>query len=343
LTGLVLLALGALMLLGGAELFAENVASAARRVGLTAIALGVLLAGAEPEEALTAGIASGRGRPQLAVGDAIGANFVVLTLALGLAAVFMALPVSRRVRQYAAGAALAGLVALGVLADGSVGRVEGALLVGVYALAVCWVWWRERTPPTIGELADSELAEIELAEIELAEIELAEIELAEIELAEIELGGGEDGPASPSAFALVLTLGGLVLMVLGGWLAVTGAERVVTALGLDDTGVGLTLLALATSAEMLALVGAAARHRVAEVAVAGLVGAVAYNATVSLGVGALVAPLRGVGETRFLLVAAACVVLPLTLFVRGRSRAVSRWGGGALVVAYLTAVPLLLA
>jgi cation:H+ antiporter len=338
LTGLVLLALGALMLLGGAELFAENVASAARRVGLTAIALGVLLAGAEPEEALTAGIASGRGRPQLAVGDAIGANFVVLTLALGLAAVFMALPVSRRVRQYAAGAALAGLVALGVLADGSVGRVEGALLVGVYALAVCWVWWRERTPPTIGELADSELAEIELAEIELAEIELAEIELAEIEL-----GGGEDGPASPSAFALVLTLGGLVLMVLGGWLAVTGAERVVTALGLDDTGVGLTLLALATSAEMLALVGAAARHRVAEVAVAGLVGAVAYNATVSLGVGALVAPLRGVGETRFLLVAAACVVLPLTLFVRGRSRAVSRWGGGALVVAYLTAVPLLLA
>jgi cation:H+ antiporter len=79
------------------------------------------------------------------------------------------------------------------------------------------------------------------------------------------------------------------------------------------------------------------------VAVAGLVGAVAYNATVSLGVGALVAPLRGVGETRFLLVAAACVVLPLTLFVRGRSRAVSRWGGGALVVAYLTAVPLLLA
>jgi cation:H+ antiporter len=317
LTGLVWLALGAVMLVGGAELFAENVASAARRVGLTALALGVLLAGAEPEEALTAGIASGRGHPQLAVGDAIGANFVILTLALGLAAVFTTLPVSRRVRQYAGGAALSGLVALGVLADGSVGRVEGALVVVVYALAVCWVWWRERTPPTIGEMAESELAEHDR-------------------------GRGEDDPDPPSRSALVLTLSGVVLMVLGGWLAVTGADRVVTGLGLDDTGVGLTLLALATSAEMLALVVAAARHRVAEVAVAGLVGAVAYNATVSLGVGALVAPLHGVGEARLLLVAAACSLLPLTLFVLGRSGAVSRWGGGVLVVAYLTAVPLLL-
>lgn len=316
-TGLVWLALGAVMLVGGAELFAENVASAARRVGLTALALGVLLAGAEPEEALTAGIASGRGHPQLAVGDAIGANFVILTLALGLAAVFTTLPVSRRVRQYAGGAALSGLVALGVLADGSVGRVEGALVVVVYALAVCWVWWRERTPPTIGEMAESELPEHDR-------------------------GRGEDDPDPPSRSALVLTLSGVVLMVLGGWLAVTGADRVVTGLGLDDTGVGLTLLALATSAEMLALVVAAARHRVAEVAVAGLVGAVAYNATVSLGVGALVAPLHGVGEARLLLVAAACSLLPLNLFVLGRSGAVSRWGGGVLVVAYLTAVPLLL-
>jgi cation:H+ antiporter len=317
LTGLVWLALGAAMLVGGAELFAENVASAARRVGLTALALGVLLAGAEPEEALTAGIASGRGHPQLAVGDAIGANFVILTLALGLAAVFTALPVSRRVRQYAAGAGLAGVIALGVLADGSVGRVEGAVLVVVYALAVSWVWWRERTPPTIGEMAESEMAERDRS-------------------------GGEDDPEPPSRFALLLTLSGVVLMVLGGWLAVTGAERVVAGLGLDDTGVGLTLLALATSAEMLALVVAAARHRIAEVAVAGLVGAVAYNATVSLGVGALVAPLRGVGEPRFLLVAAVCALLPLTLFVLGRSGAASRWGGGVLVVAYLTAVPLLL-
>lgn len=303
------------MLIAGAELFAENVTSAARRVGLTALALGVLLAGAEPEEALTAGIASGRGHPQLAVGDAIGANFVILTLALGLAAMFTALPMSRRVAEYAGGAALAGLAAVAALADGRVGRVEGVLLAAGYVLAVAWVWRRERRPPPVGEAVE--------------------------DAGDAEPGG--DADTTPSPLALLLVLAGVGLMVGGGWLAVTGAEQVVAAFGVDDTGVGLTLLALATSAEMLALVLAAARHRVAEVALAGLAGAVFYNATVSLGVGALVAPLRGVGGTRFLVVAAACALLPLALPALGRSRRAARWVGAALVGAYLVAVPVLLA
>jgi cation:H+ antiporter len=317
LTGLLWLALGAGMLVGGAELFAENVASAARRVGLTALALGVLLAGAEPEEALTAGIASGRGHPQLAVGDAIGANFVVLTLAVGLAAVFTTLPVSRRVGEYAAGAALAGLAAVVALVDGRVGRVEGVLLAAAYVVAVAWVWRRERRPPAIGEAAEGAAGEDDADDADDAD--------------------------APSALALPLVLAGVALMVGGGWLAVTGAEQLVAAFGLDDTGVGLTLLALATSAEMLALVAAAVRHRVGEVALAGLVGAVFYNATVSLATGALVAPLHDVGTPRFLVVAGACAVLPLALFGLGRSPAAARWGGAGLVAAYLVAVPVLLA
>jgi cation:H+ antiporter len=309
LIGLVWLTLGAAMLAAGAELFAENVTSASRRLGLTALALGVLLAGAEPEEALTAGIASARGRPELAAGDAIGANLVILTLALGLAAVLTPLPVSRRVREYAGAAAVAGLAALAALADGAVGRLEGGLLVAAYLLAVGWVWRRERRPPAVGETAENEA------------------------------DGADD---TPPALAVAMTAVGVLLMVGGGWLAVTGAGRLVAGFGLDDTGVGLTLLALATSAEMLALVLAAARHRVAEVALAGLVGAVGYNATVSLGVGALVAPLHGVGNARFLTVAATCAVLPFAVLGLGRSRRAARWGGAALAAAYLVAVPALL-
>jgi cation:H+ antiporter len=312
LTGLVWLLLAAVMLVGGAELFAENVSSAARRVGLTALALGVLLAGAEPEEAVTAALASARGHPALAAGDALGANFVVLTLSVGLAAVLTPLPVSRRVREYAVAAAVAGIGAVAVLVDGTVGRVEGALLVAAYVVVVGWVWRRERRPPAIGEMAEEDEDD------------------------------EDDGTRAPGGLALLLVLVGVLLMGGGGWLAVTGAEQVVAGLGVDDTGVGLTLLALATSAEMLALVLAAGRHRVAEVAVAGLVGAVAYNATVSLGVGALVAPLEGVGGPRFLAVAAACAGLPLVLLVLARVPGASRAVGVGLVAAYLAAVPVLL-
>ena len=105
--GLALLALAGGVLFGGAELFAEHAAAAGDRLGVSALAVGVLLAGAEPEELITAVTAAARDRPGIAVGDAIGANITMLTLALGLAAMLGPLPLGGRVRSYAVGLALA--------------------------------------------------------------------------------------------------------------------------------------------------------------------------------------------------------------------------------------------
>ncbi|MDQ1614685.1 MAG: cation:H+ antiporter, partial [Actinomycetota bacterium] len=243
-TGLLLLAVSAALLIVGAELFVENAAGAATRLGVTVIAVGVLLAGAEPEELLTAVIAAGRGRPELAAGDAIGANVTMLTACLGLAAVVRPLHLSRRVRQYAGLSTVAGVIAMVALAGGHLGRIEGLVLVAGYVVLVGLVWWREREPPRLGELA--------------------------------ELGGheegGQAGPARSPAVSLILVLAGLAVMLVGGDVAVEGAVRVVDALGRSDSAVGLTALALATTAELFALVLTAMRHEVPELAVAGVVG-----------------------------------------------------------------------
>ena len=55
------------------------------------------------------------------------------------------------------------------------------------------------------------------------------------------------------------------------------------------------MLGLATTAELFALVAAAARRGVEEVAVAAVVGSAVYNATVTLGAAAVVAPLASTG------------------------------------------------
>jgi cation:H+ antiporter len=89
------------MLIAGAELFTQNAGDAARRLQITVFAAAFLLAGAEPEEMITAAIASGRHRPGLAAGDAIEANLTMLTLVLGLAAVARPLPFTGGVRGYA--------------------------------------------------------------------------------------------------------------------------------------------------------------------------------------------------------------------------------------------------
>lgn len=303
---LALLGGGALLLTAGAETFAEHVSAAASRLRVSVLALGVLLAGAEPEEAVTAMLASGQGHPGLAAGDAIGANLVVLTVTVGLAALVAPLPVGRRVVEYAVAAAAAGAVAVTLLWDGLLGRAEGVLLVGLYAAGVAWVWRREKEPPLVGEMA----------------------ELAEAP------------PASPrgEGRAVGLVLLGLLGMVTGGFLAVAGAQRLVEALDLTESVVGLTLLALATSAEMIALVLAAHRRRVTEVVLAGAVGAVAYNATTSLGLAACVAPLAVGRASPVIQVGVLTALLPLVLLAGRRTGVLPRLLGVPLLGAYLAAV-----
>jgi cation:H+ antiporter len=301
--GWLLLAGSAVLLIAGAEMFVENAAGAARRLGVTVLAVGILLAGAEPEELLTAVIAAARDRPGLAAGDALGANVTMLTACLGLAALARPLRLGRRVRQYAAMAAVAGALAVLALLGGHVQRWEGLVLVLAYVAMVAFVWWREREPPTLGELAELEGYEGDVA--------------------------GAAGRAP--AVALGLSLVGVVLMLAGGDLAVRGAERVVSSLGRTDSAVGLTVLALATTAELFALVVAARRRDVPEIALAGVVGSAAYNATATLGAAALVRPLPSHGVVG---PAVLALVLTVVVLLLGRRGSLGRVAGAVLVVAY---------
>jgi cation:H+ antiporter len=300
---IVLLVLGAALLTAGAEGFAENVSGASARLGVSVLALALLLAGAEPEEAVTAMLAAGQGHPALAAGDAVGANLVILTLTLGLAGLVTRLPVTRRSLEYGVAAAVLGAVAWLLLLNGVLGRAEGFLLVLLYVGGVVWVWRRERRPPVIGEMA---------------------------ELDDLDRAGSEEGTGR----ALLLVLLGLLGMVAGGALAVRGAEGLVGVLGFGESVIGLTVLALATSAEMVALVWAARRRGLTDVVVAGTVGAVAYNAGVSLGLAALVNPL-GLGRHNVIIgVAGVTAVLPLVLFA-GRRGVLPRVVAVLLVAGYV--------
>lgn len=301
--GFLFLAVSAVLLTAGSELFAEHAAAAGRRFGVTALAIGLVLAGAEPEEMVTAIFASARHLPGVAAGDAIGANVTMLTVVLGLAAIARPFGLSNRVRAYALAATAAGVLAALTLAGGHVGRVAGTGLVAAYVIAVAVVWRRERRPPAFGEAAEIEEADSD--------------------------GGW---PATRDTRAAALVLLGVALMAGGGWLAVSGAERIVASLGLAQSVVGLTFVALATTAELFALVRAAFRRGVEELAIAGVLGSALYNATATLGAAALVRPLvvTGIGWQAWLAAA-----LPALLVVGAAvGKRIGRAGGGLLIATY---------
>jgi cation:H+ antiporter len=131
---------------------------------------------------------------------------------------------------------------------------------------------------------------------------------------------------------LLLVVAGVAVMAAGGWLAVSGADRVVRSLGLGQSVVGLSFVALAPTAELFALAGASYRRGVQELALAGVVGSAVYNGMATLGVAALVHPVRAGG-----LVWQAWLRAALPVALAGYAlvfKRVGRTGGGPLVAAY---------
>src|SRR6266849_10734492 len=129
---LALLVVGTSLLMLGADWFLDGAGDLTRALGVSALVLGVVLAGLEPEEMLTAALASARGAPTLAVGNVIGTNVTIVTLALGLSAFIFPLVLERQVRRQAVIATGVSLLPIAFLFFGFVTRLEGALLLAIF-------------------------------------------------------------------------------------------------------------------------------------------------------------------------------------------------------------------
>ncbi|MEJ7721849.1 MAG: hypothetical protein WKF58_16115 [Ilumatobacteraceae bacterium] len=292
---------GVAVIVWGAETFAEHLASAAARLGVTSFALALLLAGAEPEELATAVAATLRDSPGIAFGDVIGANAAICLVALGVGAVIAPLPFGPRVRRYALFGLPVGAVAVASVWDGRVGRAEGAMLVGLYIAYVAAIWIAERRPPALGETAELEEAH---------------------------------EPSRRVGRELLLVLAGLAAMVGGASLLVEGVRGLAQA---DDTQarLSLTVVGFATAFELVVLAWSATRRGISDAVVAAVVGSFAYNATMTLGAAALVRPLRiaDAGPIRLpALVMLAALALPILL--AQRHRRLTRGSGVVLLAAY---------
>lgn len=296
-----MIAAGTAAIVWGAELFAEHLAAASARLGFSAFALAVLLAGAEPEELATVIAASARGVDGVAFGDVIGANAAIATVALGVGALVTPMPFGRRTRRYGLGGLAAAALAGPILWDGRVGRMGGLVLVGGYVAFVASIWLAERQPPALGETA---------------------------ELEEEHAGTRRVG------WELVLVLVGAAALTAGSVALVEGV-RGLSGVEETQTRLGLVVVGFATAFELVVLAWSAGRRGMTDAVVAGVVGSYAYNLTMSLGAGALVAPVSvsDASTLRTPFVAMA-VLLAGALALSTRGDRLDRRSGWILVAAY---------
>lgn len=311
-----LLVVGTGLLLAGADWFMDGAGDLARALGVSSLVVGVLLAGLEPEEMLTAAIASARGAPTLAVGNVIGTNVTIMTAALGLSALISPMVIDRSVRRQALIATLVSVIPVVLLFLGVVTQLEGMLLLVVFVGYTLFLFRTDRE--AVKRLAEADDDDDDHGDLE-----------------------------SRSRLRLhwkpvLLTFGGLAAMAMGGPAIVEGALRLAQSIGIGQGAVGATIVSLGTGAEMIALGVSAARKKRSDLLVGGILGSFAYNLLVTLGLAAAIHAIPIDPHVTFLALPVMVIVhLALLAFVwYGK---IPRVMGGLLVgvyVAYLIAVVL---
>ncbi|MDO9446087.1 MAG: calcium/sodium antiporter [Dehalococcoidia bacterium] len=304
--GLVLLVLGAEGLVRGASRVAATVGISPLVIGLTVVAFGT----SAPEMAVSVQSALS-GNADVAIGNVVGSNIFNVLFILGLSAAIVPLAVSRQLIRLDVPLMVGVSVLLLVVAlDGSIGRLDGAILFSGIVLYTGWA------------IVSSRRANRVLVE-----------EYGQ------EYGGGES-----SALGLLrdaaLILGGLVLLVLGSDWFVAGATEFAELLGVSDLVIGLTLVAAGTSMPELATSVVASIRGERDIAVGNVVGSNIFNILAVLGLSALVA-----GDGVAVADSALRVDMPIMLAVAVicfpsfyTGRAIARWEGITFIALYIAYV-----
>ena len=253
--GFVLLAWSADRFVVGASAMAYNLKVSPLVIGLTIVGLGT-----SAPEMLVSALASWQGNSGLAVGNALGSNIINTGLILGFTAMVIPLNVhSSILRRELPVLLLVMVVALLLLLDGTLGRLDGILLLAGMVVMLIWMVRLGRTSPTGADPMSAEFA--------------------------------DEIPTTLSMGRAVfwLIVGGLVLLG-SSRLLVWGAVSIAESMGVSDLVIGLTIVALGTSMPELAATVASAIKGEHDIALGNVIGSNIFNLLVVLGLPGLINP-----------------------------------------------------
>jgi len=284
---------GFVPLLVDSESLVRGSVAAARRMGISPLVIGITLVGfgTSTPELVTSLEAAFVGSPGIAIGNVVGSNIANILLILGLAAVIAPIACSPQSIRRDGGMVLAAAVAcVAVCLMGWIDRVEGVIFVVALVAYVLWTYRQERA-------SHDPSTEMHRAEADLVEPEPRNLTLA-----------------------LLLAFAGISATILGAKWLVDGSITIATELGVSDTVIGLTVVAVGTSLPELVTAVVAAMRRQSAIALGNVLGSNIYNVLAILGVTAPVHPLEvppAILE-RDVWVMLAVTVLLLVFATRGR-------------------------
>lgn len=259
-----LLLVGFALLVKGADFFVEGSSSVAKKfkvpsiiIGLTIVAMGTSL----PETAVSVS-ASIANNNAMAISNVIGSNIFNMMMVIGICAMLTVVPVEKETlkRDFPFSVICAVLLmGLGILGGMSVGRLDGAIFLVLFAGFIIFLVREALKAAKAGKEVHSEADEIKMVSMPLA---------------------------------VVYIIGGAIAIAVGGDLTVDTASRIAETLGMSQTLIGLTIVSIGTSLPELVTSVVAARKNEIGMALGNAIGSNVFNILMVVGIASAISPIE---------------------------------------------------
>ncbi len=305
----ILLIVGFGLLIKGADYFVEGASNIAKLLRIPPILIGltVVAFGSSAPEAAVSISAALKGSGNIALGNVIGSNIFNASLTIGITAMIYPLKVQKlTIIKEIPLALLSSIVLLVMMADrGLQGfsenlltRSDGLILLGFFSIFLYYV-------------------------IEIAINSRENTKTEDTVVSNVSTGK-----------SILYTLIGLLAIVFGGDLVVKNSTSVALALGMSETLVGLTIVAVGTSLPELVTSITAAFKKESEIALGNVIGSNIFNILFILGISSTISPVMVDQKVFFDALIMIFVTLVLLLSASSK-RNVSRTEGIFLAMGYL--------
>ncbi|MBO5941909.1 MAG: calcium/sodium antiporter [Bacteroidales bacterium] len=298
---ILLLILGLMLILLGANWLVDGSTSIARKTGMSEFVIGLTIVGigTSTPEMVVSFIAAFQGQSELALGNVIGSNIFNILMILGVTTLISPITMSKdnRVKDIPLNILVTGGLMLiwllhSVLGVGAneISRLEGGLMLAAFAFYL-WMMFRS------GSGAE-------------------------------ETGQAEETKTFPNWLAVLMILGGLGGLIIGGRFFVNSATAIAQYLNLSEKFIAITIMAAGTSLPELATCIVAARKGRNQMALGNVIGSNIANILLIVGGAALISPLSlaSIAWVDFAVMMVASLVLLMSAYTIKRDRIDRREG-----------------
>ena len=273
---LLILALGFVCLVKGADWFVDGAVGIATKFGIPQIVIGLTIVamGTSAPEAAVSITAALQGSADITIGNVVGSNILNILIILGLSALIYPLKVEKTTIWVDIPVMIGATILLFALGyDGTVSRLDAGILLVIFAAYLGFLFFLTKKNKSEEKLLTSSDIEKENSSEPEKKLSLPK--------------------------ALILTAIGLGLIILGSNFAVDAATAIARMVGLSERFIGLTIVALGTSLPELFTSVSASIKKNSDIAIGNIVGSNIFNILFIVGLSGLIIPVPFEAAFRF--------------------------------------------